>query len=431
MISSRRTSLGSLALLALCLSGPLSCSREPSAPRTSPKKGPVPVVTAAAQQQDVPVELRTVAVVEPVQSTPVRAQLGGSLTEVRVREGSPVSAGQVLFQLDARSLEAAVRQLTANLARDEAQARAAESQVKSLEAQAKNAEAQVKNADSQEKRYEELVGRDFVTREQYEQRRTNADAARAALAAAKAAVDTARSQVDSARAAADATRAAIENAKLQTGYAVIRSPVSGQLGSIPLKQGDLVKANDTLLGTVNQLQPVLVRFTVPEPSLPEVRKRWKLGTARVRVVPPGSREPREGKVVFLDNTVDAGTGTIVLKAQLDNRDGALWPGQSVDLTLVLYTRPNAVVVPSQAVQAGQKGPYVFVVGSDGVAAVRPVKPGLAFGSSVVIDEGLGAGETVVTDGQLRLTPGAKVSVKGEGAAPPQGAPKGKGGGKRP
>jgi multidrug efflux system membrane fusion protein len=410
--------------------GAVACSKGTPAPAGGVKKPPVPVLVAVTAQADVPVELRALGTVEATQSTPVRAQIGGTIMEVRFREGEAVRSGQVLFQIDPRPYEATLRQLHADLARQEAQARLADAQVRNAEAQVRNAEAQLRNAETQVKRYEELVQKDFVTKEQYDQRRTDADAARAAVDASRATLDANRAAAQAAKEAAQSNRASIENARLQLGYATIRSPVSGQTGSLLAKQGDLIKANDTQLVVVNQLQPILVRFTVPEASLPEVQKYRQRGTLQVRVTPPGAPQPRLGRLAFVDNAVDPTTATIALKAQFDNTDHALWPGQFLDVTLVLQTLKNVVVVPSQAIQTGQQGPYVFVVDAGGAANVRPVEPGAAAGERTVVQKGLAAGETVVVDGQLRLTPGARVSVKeglgGTGgvklAGPDRGAP---------
>jgi len=384
----------------------------------------VPVLVAKAEQADVPIELRALGSVEPVQSSPVRPQITGTVTEVAFREGDMVRAGQVLFRLDRRPLEATLRQLEANLARDEAQGRSAEAQAQSAEAQVRNAEAQVRNAESQAKRYEDLVAKDLISREQADQRVTNLDAARAALDATRASALASRAALEASRASADATKAAIENARLQLAYTVISSPIAGQAGGLLADKGDLVKANDATLVVVNQIQPILVRFAVPEPRLPEVQRYRAAGTLAVRVAPPGAGgTPRAGRLVFIDNAVDKTTGTIALKGEFDNADHALWPGQFVDVSLVLTVRERSVVVPTAAVQTGQQGPYVFVVEPGGTAAVRPVKPGPAAGERTVIDDGLAAGETVVTDGQLRLTPGAPVVEKSGLAAPAAGAVK--------
>jgi multidrug efflux system membrane fusion protein len=426
MMSSPGTRRSTVLLLAIgaavaCLPG---CGKqaEKSGATGAPKgKPPVPVLVAVAEQADVPVELRALGSVEPIQSSPVRSLITGTVTEVGFREGEMVRAGQVLFRLDRRPLEATLRQLQANLARDVAQVRSAEAQMQNTEAQVRNAEAQLKNAESQVKRYEELVGKELVAREQYDQRVTNVEAARAALDAARAAALVSRAALDVGRAAAEATNATVENAKLQLEYTVIAAAVSGQAGSLLVEKGELVKANDVTLVIVNQIQPILVRLTVPEARLPEVQRYRAAGTLKVRVTPAGvGVPPREGRLVFLDNTVDRTTGTIALKAEFDNADHALWPGQFIDVSLVLTTLGQAVVVPSQAVQAGQQGTYVFVVDAAGAAAVRPVTPGPAADGRTVIDKGIAAGETVVTDGQLRLTPGATVVRKSGLSSPPPG-----------
>ena len=329
--------------------------------RPESKKGgrpPVPVLVAAAEQADVPVELRAIGTVEPIQSSPVRSPVTGTLTGVLFQEGDLVREAQVLFTIDPRPIEATLRQLQANLLRDEAQVKNAEAQTNSADAQVKNAEAQLANAASQARRYKDLMEKDLISREQHDQRMTNLDAA----------------------------RSAIDNAYLQKEQTVIRSPVSGQTGSLLAERGDLVKANDATLLIVNQLHPILVLFTVPERLLPEVQRYRKEGTLMVRVTPPGSGQvPREGSIVFLDNTVDRTTGTIALKARFDNHDSALWPGQFADVSLVLTTREKAVVVPSAAVQTGQQGSYVFVVEADGTASVRPVSAGQSSGGKTLIE----------------------------------------------
>jgi multidrug efflux system membrane fusion protein len=419
-------SLVSGTAILVALAGLLpGCSKEKT-PGAEAKKGgrpPVPVLVAKAGEADVPVELRILGVVEPVQSSPIRAQITGIVSEVLFREGDLVQETQELFHIDPRTLEATVRQLQSTLARDEAQARNAEAQTLSTEAQVRSAEAQLKNAEAQASRSEELMKKDLIAREQYDQRTTNLDAARAGLDAARAAAQASRAALEAARAAAEATRSAIDNAWLQKNYTVIRSPITGQTGALLVEKGDLVKANDVTLVVVNQLQPILVRFSVPEPRLPEIRRYREAGSLGVRVTPAGEgQQPREGTIVFVDNAVDRATGTIALKARFDNRDRALWPGQFTEVTLVLTTRERAVVVPSAAIQSGQQGPYVFVVDQAGAAAVRPVTPGVAVDGRTVIERGLAAGETVVTDGQLRLTPGATVVPRTSLAGPAPGAP---------
>lgn len=389
-----------ILLLMLALAG---CSGEKSTADVKKKKEPVPVLTAQARMMDVPVEMRSTGGVEAVQSSPVRAQVGGPLAEIHFQEGDFVKAGQILFVIDQAPFQASLNQLQAALARDEAQI--------------KNAEAQLKNAERMAQRYEGLVQKDFVTREQYDQRLTNLAAASATLEASQA--------------TRDATRAAIESARITLGYTVIRSSVSGQTGSLKTKQGDLVKANDTEpLVVVNQIEPVRVSFTASEADLPEIMQRRQQGDILVLVRSPGVSEAREGRLVFVDNEVAKATATISLKAEFPNLDHALWPGQFVDVLMTLSTLKNAVVVPSAAVLTGQKGPYVFVVDGEGMVGVRAVKPGISAGQEqTVIVEGLAQGEKVVTDGQLRLVPGVHIIEKqslddstrgGKSAAPEAG-----------
>jgi multidrug efflux system membrane fusion protein len=275
-----------------------------------------------------------------------------------------------------------------------------------------------------------------VTREQYDQIRTAAEAARSNLAASRSSAEAARSaietvksnieaaraNIEAARASQAATEAAIGNAKVQLGYTTIRSPVSGQAGSLLAKIGDYVKGNgDTQLVVINQMQPILVRFPVPEADLPNVQRYRKEGALSVRVELPGGGL-RDGSVVFVDNAVDRTTGTIAMKARFDNADLGLWPGQFANVHLLLFTRKDAVVVPSAAVQTGQKGPYVFVVDAEGTATMRPVKPGLSRENLTIVEEGLKAGETIVTDGHLKVTPGAKVQAKNGSGADASPAP---------
>ena len=419
-----------LAAAAAVLLAGAACDQKGSAPAggsAGTKRGPVPVVVATAEQADVPVEIHANGTVEALQSAPVRAQVGGLLNAVRFREGDTVQAGQTLFEIDSRPIQATIRQLEANLARDQAQARNAEAQMQNAEAQARTAEAQIRtveaqarHAGAQAKRYQDLVQKEYVTREQYDQLQTNAEASQAALAASRSAAEATRANIDATRASIEATRAsieatkaAIENAKVQLSYALIRSPITGQAGSLLTKAGDLVKANDTLpLVVINQVQPILIRFAVPEADLPNIQKYRQTGTLKVRAEIPGkAAEFRDGRLVFLDNTVDRATGTITLKAELDNRDAAFWPGQFVNVALVLYVREKAVVVPSPSVQVGQQGTYAFVVDADGTAVLRQIAVGPQVDGKTIIEDGVKAGETVVTDGHLRLTPGVKVQPK--------------------
>lgn len=379
-----------LSLLLMITLGLSACAKGDGQDQGQPglaakkKKPPVPVLVAKARIADVPVVLRAVGRVESYQSSPVRTQVGGTLTAIHFREGDFVRVGQVLFEIDPTPFKAALKQLQANRTRDEARSR--------------SAEALVINAETMAKRYEGLAQKGLIPREQYEHLQTN-------LAAAKATLEVTQAEIE-------ATKASIETAQIQLGYTEIRSPISGQTGSLFAKQGDLIKANDSNpLVTVNQIEPVLVRFSVTEDRLSEILAYRQQNSLRVQVTAPDGGEALEGKLVFVDNAVEPATATIVLKAELPNQALSLWPGQFVDITMTLTTLKSAVVIPAPAVLSGQQGTYVFIIDAEGSAKVRSVTPGIAAGEEMVIKEGLAPDETVVTDGQLRLTPGAKVTVK--------------------
>jgi len=330
----------------------------------------VPVTTAVAESRTIPNEVRAIGNVKPQQTVAVRALVGGELKRVWFSEGQDVRKGQVLFSIDARPYESELAQAKANLARDE---------------------AQLKNAESQQARYADLVKKDYVTREEYEKYSTAADALRATAAA---------------------DRAAVQNAQLQVSYCEIRSPLDGRTGSLMVHQGNLVKANDTTpLVVINQVTPINVEFSIPEAQLAAMRS-GRNDKVPVSALPQGGGAPiATGTLTFVDNAIDPQTGTITLKATFPNANRALWPGQFVNVSVVLSQRPNSVVVPAQAVQTGQKGQYVYVVTGDNGVEMRPVRVAQSIDQLAVIDKGVAAGETVVTDGQLRLTPKSKVEVK--------------------
>ncbi|HEV7425292.1 MAG TPA: efflux RND transporter periplasmic adaptor subunit [Thermoanaerobaculia bacterium] len=330
----------------------------------------VPVTVATAEQRDIPVQVRAIGSVQPISSVAVRALVAGQLQRVWFHEGDDVRKGQMLFTIDQRPYQATLAQAEANRARDEAQAR---------------------NAESEATRYAELVKKDYVTREEYEKFKSGAEAARAVVAA---------------------DGAAVQNARLQLAYCEIRSPLDGRTGSLQVQAGNLVKANDTTpLVTINQITPVYVTFSVPESQLGDVRARG-LGNVPVSAAPQqGGAPPQSGKLTFVDNAVDATTGTITLKATFTNEGRALWPGEFVNVTVTLSNRANATVVPLQAVQNGQKGQYVYVVTEGDGVQMRPVTVVQQLETQAVIGHGVNAGDTVVTDGQIRLTPKSKVDVK--------------------
>jgi multidrug efflux system membrane fusion protein len=334
----------------------------------------VPVTVGHAVQKPVPLALNVIGTVEPSSTVAIRGQITGELTSVTFTEGDDVRQGQLLFSLDRRPLEAALKQAEANLERDTAQAT---------------------NAQAQAKRASELLARGIATREQVETSSSMANALEATLAA---------------------DRAAVENARVQLEYASIEAPISGRTGALQVHPGNLVRANDTNpLVVINQITPVNVSFAVPEAQLPMLKQYLAKGGVHVEAEPPSEGSaPSAGKITFVDNAVDPTTGTIRVKGSFANKDQRLWPGQFVNVVMTLATDPSAVVVPSAAVQDGQQGRFVFVVTKDNVAEMRPVDVGRTVGEETIILEGLSAGETIVTDGQLRLVPGSHVSVKPEG-----------------
>ncbi len=354
----------SVALLASCSKGNSS---------QLPKKPPVPVTVGTAMQKTVPVQLTAIGNVEAVSTIQVKAQIGGTLHKVHFREGQDVAKGALLFTIDPRPYEAQVKQAEANLAKDR---------------------AQMNNAQKDAGRYEELAKKGYVAREQYEQYLTNATALEATVAADEAVLD---------------------NARLQLKYCYIYSPISGRTGSLIANEGNLIKANaDTAMVVINQIQPIYVTFSVPEQSLSEIKNYMAAGKLKVQAyVSKEDSAPEEGTLSFVDNTVDLSTGTVKLKATFPNAQRKLWPGQFVSAVLTLTTRPNALLVPTAAVQTGQNGQYVFVVKGDNTVESRPVNTGITVNHYTVIEKGLNPGETVVTDGQVQLKPGAKVDIKND------------------
>ena len=347
----------------------LACAKTNAAPAPPP---PVPVVAATVQQKDVPVRIHAIGAVEAYSTVSVKTQITGELTGVFFKEGDDVHQGQLIFTLDKRPYEAALNQAQSNLAKDEASA----------------AMARV-----QQNRYQQLVKEGVVSKEQYDQLESTAQAADAAVAADKAAV---------------------ANAKVQLIYCSIYSPINGRTGPLLLHQGNMIKANDTpSLVTINQVEPIYVTFTVPQQYLGEVKHYSAAGALPVEaVIPSDSRGPAMGKLSFIDNQVDSTTGTIKLKGVFENRDRRLWPGQFVDAYLRLKTQANAVVIPSQAIQNGQQGQFVYVIKDDNTVEARTITASAAEPGEMVVQTGLAAGERIVTDGQMRLIPGSKVQIKG-------------------
>jgi multidrug efflux system membrane fusion protein len=367
--------------------------------------GPAPVVTAKVSEKDVPVDIAAIGNVEAYATISVRAQVTGQLTEIGFQEGDFVKQGQQLFILDRRPFEAALAMAEANLTRDKALMAQSEAQ---LSRDAANAEYQQLTAERQA----QLATRGIISKDQAEQARAQADATSAVVKADRAAVESAKAQLV-------AQEAAVDNARVQLGYTVIRAPIDGRSGAVPVKVGGLVTANQTELLTIARVQPVFVTFSVPAVHLPTIKKHMSDGQLSVVAVPQDAdAQPANGALTFVDNAVDMSTDTIKLKATLPNPERRLWPGQFARVTLRLTTLPHAIVVPSQAVQTGQDGQYVFVVKPDSTVEQRPIVTAQRVNDDIVIDKGLKTGETVVTEGQLRLEPGARVTT--DLNAPPGG-----------
>ena len=358
----------------------------------------IPVITAKAELADFPVTIRIPAVVEPHTTVVVKSEVLGELHRVLVREGQSVRRGDVLFEIEPEPYAAALAQAKAQLARDTAQ-------IQQMQANFQRDKLQAQSAQTQSDRYKQLETEGIVSREQYEQLRTGAEMAAQSLAADQASLEVAT-------AAAAADRAAVERAAVDLGHCTIRSPIDGVAGYLAVQQGNLVKGNaDTPLVTINEIAPAVVSFPVPDRYLSEVRQRLALGPLPLRVYAPGGgSELSAGSVSLLDNSVDNSTGTIRLKGIVPNRDHRLWPSQSVEAILTLKTERHVVIVPRDAVQQSERGPFLFVVTKDQIADLRPISIGSEGDGKVVAARGVEPGADVVIDGQLRLRPGTKVKV---------------------
>jgi len=360
------------ALFLAGLAMAAGCSKESAgtAPGKGPDSAPVPVTVAPVVRQTTPVEVRTFGTVQANLTVAIKPQITGVLTTIHFKEGENVKQGDLLFTIDPRPFEAALRQAEANLARDT---------------------AQQKNAETEASRQEDLLKKGVAAQGEFDQARTTADALAAVIRADQAAID---------------------NAKIQLGYCRISSPIDGRTGAWLVDQGNLAKAEvDVALVVINQVRPIQVNFSVPQRDLEAVKDRMAKGKPEVQASVPGQDRPEIGQLTFIDNTVDRTTGTFRLKATFPNPQERLWPGQYVDIVLVLAKDPDAIVVPAQAVQTGQEGQYVFVVTNDQTVEKRPVTVARTVGNDAVVSKGLEAGEQVVTDGQLRLVPKAKIRIK--------------------
>ena len=376
--------------------------------------GAQPVVVATVTQKDVPVDIEAVGNVEAFSTIAVRSQVTGTLERVGFSEGDFVKKGSLLFSIDKRPLEAALLEAQANLVRDRALVNQAEAQ---LARDTANAEYQSRNADRQA----ELVGKGILDRNSGDQARTQAETTALTVTADRATVESAKAQLA-------VQESAVNAARVQLAYTTVVSPVDGRTGDIAVKAGNLVTANTSQLTTVAQIEPVLVTFTVPATHLPTI-KRAANGTQLSVVATPQDDDEtsQEGKLTFWDNVVDPATDSIKLKATMTNTEHRLWPGQFVRVSVRLQTLHDATVVPQQALQTGQDGQFVFVVGNDMTVEQRPVTVAQRVGDDIVVMKGLTPGETVVTDGQLRLEQGTHVQLAdANGLAPAGGGREGRG-----
>jgi membrane fusion protein, multidrug efflux system len=416
-----------LALTAACSGGDAESKQAAQAP----KRPAVPVAVAAVETKEVPVQIQAIGTVEAYSVVSVKAQVGGELVRAHVKEGQDVRKGELLFTIDPRTYEAALAQAEANLAKDQVQVQQARAVLQRDQARIAQAranlvrdQAQATNAQVQERRYADLLQKELVSREQYDQVKTTAESLTATVRADEADVlsaqETVRADEAAIRSAEQTVRAdeaAVDNAKLQLGYTTIRSPIDGRAGSLGMYEGNVVRAtgtNDSTLLVINQIQPIYVSFTVPQQQLAEIKRYMADATLAVDAVPSGEQRPVRGAVTFIDNAVDVTTGTIRLKATFGNQERRLWPGQFANVALTLAVQADALVIPSQAVQTGQQGTYVFVVKPDATVETRRVVAARTQGNETVVASGLQAGEQVVTDGQARLVAGARVEVRAPG-----------------
>jgi multidrug efflux system membrane fusion protein len=347
--------------------------------RTSVQETAVPVDAAAVLQKAMPMTIDVIGTAEAYSTVAVHAQITGELTSVSFKDGDDVQNGQVLFTLDRRPLDAALQQMEANLERDV---------------------AQLANARSQLRRYQDLADRGIATKEQLDQSHTNTAALEATAAA---------------------DRAAVQSAQVQLEYATIKAPLSGRTGKLMVHAGNLVRANDTTpLVVINQVSPMYVSFGIPEAQLPDLKRYMARGSLRVDARAPTDAGPASsGQVSFVDNAIDQTTGTITVRGTFPNGNRQLWPGQFVNVVVTLDTEPNAIVVPTTAVQEGQQGKFVFVVKPDKTVEMRTIHASRTSGQETVVLDGVKPGETVVPGGQLRLAPGSLVTIRtGSGSEKP-------------
>ena len=403
---------GAALVFSACSSSGANAAGAPGPGKVGKKgmAGDAPVTVAVATTKDVPVEIQVIGNVEAYSTISVKAQVTGELTKAYFQEGDYVKKDDQLFSIDRRPLEAALNQAIANLARDRAA-------VGQAQANLARDTAQAQYADAQAARYAQLFQDKVVSKDQAEQFRTTAAAANQAVAADNAAIESSKANIG-------ASEAAVENARVQLSYTDIKSPIDGRTGNVTVKQGNVVMANSMELTTITQIEPIYVTFAVPEAQLPAIKRYMAEGKLPVRARPQddANSEEETGVLTFVDNAVDVTTGTIKLKGTFANTDRRLWPGQFVRVTLRLSTQRNAITVPNEAVMTGQSGSYVYILKPDHTVDNRAVVTGARVNQDMVIEQGLQAGETVVTEGQLRLAPGSRVSLRESSGSGGRGAP---------
>src|SRR5262245_14538822 len=382
----------SAAFLIAVLCG---CTAQAAPPALSPS---VPVVVAKVLQKLMPVEVTSVGNVEPLSTVAIKAQVSGELLEVHFKEGDFVRKGQLLFTIDSRPYQGQVGTMQANIEKDEAQ-------LKQAEANLARDTAQLEYAQAEAKRYANLHQRGLIATE-------NSDQVRAQASAMEQTMDADRAAIDNVKAVLSVDQHALTAAKLQLSYCTIYSPIDGRTGALMLKPGNLIKPADVPIVIINQTNPIYVNFTVPQQYWTDIKKNMSEGVLRVSAAAPQDpTHPKQGDVIFVDNAVDATTGTLHMKASFGNSENQFLPGMFVNVVLRLSEQPNTKVVPTQALTEGQNGAFVYVVKSDNSVELRPVTSTRTHDGSAAIDSGLELDEFVVIDGQARLTPKSKVQVK--------------------
>jgi multidrug efflux system membrane fusion protein len=383
--------------VAVLLSGVIlwGCEANPAA---APKSNAIPVLVAKVSQKTMPVEVTSVGNVEAISTVSIKAQISGQLLEVHFKEGDFVHKDQLLFTIDPRPYQSQVAQVQSSIAKEEAL-------LQQAEANLARDKVQLEYANTQAQRYVRLGQRGLIAADTSEQVRSQAAALEGSVQADEAAIQ-------SARASLKAEQGALEGAKLQLSYCTIYSPIDGRTGAVMLKAGNLIKAADVPIVVINQVNPIYVNFTVPQQYWADIVKHSNAGDLHVKATAPqGPNEPKEGHLTFVDNAMDAATGNLHIRAEFENADNRFLPGMFVNIVLRLSEQRDANVVPMQAITESQSGTFVYVVKPDNTVEARPIVSSRSHEGEAVVDKGLSVGELVVTDGQTRLTPGAKVLIK--------------------